>query len=53
MVGEFPPEAYPAIVYPIAMLAGSAHPEAAALLDVPALGAAAAIFERFGFSLLE
>ena len=53
VVGEFPQEAFPEIVYPIAIIADSAHPEAAALLDFLHTETAAAIFERFGFSMLE
>jgi molybdate transport system substrate-binding protein len=53
VVGEFPPASFPEIVYPIAIVAGSAHPEAVALIDMLHSEAAAAIFERYGFAMLE
>jgi molybdate transport system substrate-binding protein len=53
VVGDFPPASFPEIVYPIAIVADSAHPEAVALIDMLHSEAAAAIFERYGFAMLE
>jgi molybdate transport system substrate-binding protein len=53
VVGEFPRESHPPIIYPIAIVAGSEHPEATALLELLRSEAAAVIFERFGFTILD
>ncbi len=53
VVATFPESSHPPIVYPIAVLAGSAHPQAAALIEFLHSAAAAPLYERFGFSLLE
>ncbi|MFN7321848.1 MAG: molybdate ABC transporter substrate-binding protein [Methylobacterium sp.] len=47
----FPEESHPPIVYPIAMLRDSAHPQALRLLEFLKGGSARAIFERHGFTL--
>jgi molybdate transport system substrate-binding protein len=53
VIGAFPPDSFPEIVYPVAIVAASEHPEAAALVDILYSEAAAAIFERYGFTMLE
>jgi molybdate transport system substrate-binding protein len=53
VVGTFPADSHPPIIYPVAVLADSAHPEAAALVDFLHSAAAAPLYERFGFTLLE
>ncbi|MGH6921288.1 MAG: molybdate ABC transporter substrate-binding protein [Geminicoccaceae bacterium] len=53
VVGDFPQDSFPEIVYPVAIVADSEHAEAAALVDILHSEAAAAIFERFGFAMLE
>jgi molybdate transport system substrate-binding protein len=53
VIGDFPQDSHPAIVYPIAIMADSKHPEAAALVALLQSEAAGAIFERFGFTKLK
>jgi molybdate transport system substrate-binding protein len=54
VVGEFPPDTHPPIVYPIAVTAGSRHPEVArAYLAFLRSAAARAAFEKQGFAVLE
>jgi molybdate transport system substrate-binding protein len=53
IVGDFPRDSHPPIVYPIAIMAGSKHPEAAALVELLESAAAAEVFERFGFTTLK
>jgi molybdate transport system substrate-binding protein len=53
VVGEFPAGSFPEIVYPVAIAADSEHPEAGTLVDMLHSDAAAAIFERYGFAMLE
>jgi molybdate transport system substrate-binding protein len=53
VVGEFPRESHPPIIYPIAIVAGSEHPEATDLFELLRSEAAAGIFERFGFTILD
>jgi molybdate transport system substrate-binding protein len=53
VIDDFPQESVPEIVYPIAIIADSEHAEAAALVEILQSETAAAIFERFGFTLLE
>jgi molybdate transport system substrate-binding protein len=50
VIGDFPQDSYPPIVYPVAIMAESKHPEASALLALLESDTAAAIFERFGFT---
>jgi molybdate transport system substrate-binding protein len=51
IVGAFPPDSHPAIVYPVAATA-NAKPEAAAYLSFLRGGAAKAVFETYGFTFL-
>lgn len=51
VVGTFPADSHPAIIYPVAATA-SAKPEAAAYLDFLRSAAAKAIFEKYGFAFL-
>ena len=51
VVGVFPQDAYPPVVYPVALTA-TAKPEAAGYLDFLRSSAAKAIFEKYGFSFL-
>jgi molybdate transport system substrate-binding protein len=53
VVGEFPQDSFPEIVYPAAIIADSQHADAAALVETLHTEAAGAIFERYGFILLE
>ncbi len=51
IIALFPEESHPPIVYPIAMLRDSAHPQALRLLEFLKGGSARTIFERHGFTL--
>ena len=51
IVGAFPPDSHPAIVYPVAATV-TAKPEAAAYLAFLRSGAAKAVFETYGFTFL-
>ena len=51
IVGAFPPDSHPAIVYPVAATV-NAKPEAAAYLDFLRSGTAKAVFEQYGFTFL-
>ncbi len=51
IIGAFPPDSHPAIVYPVAVTAG-AKPEAAQYLSFMRSQAAKTVFERYGFSFL-
>jgi molybdate transport system substrate-binding protein len=51
IVGAFPADSHPAIVYPVAETA-TAKPEAAAYLAFLRSGAAKAVFETYGFTFL-
>jgi molybdate transport system substrate-binding protein len=51
VVGTFPEETHPPIVYPAAITAGSRNPEAEAFLAFMHSDRAAALFERRGFTL--
>lgn len=53
VVGTFPDNSHEPIVYPAAVVAGSAKPEAEAFLDHLGSDAAGAIFVGQGFSLLD
>jgi molybdate transport system substrate-binding protein len=53
VVGSFPASSHPPITYPVAVIAGSKHPDAAGLVDFLKSETAAPIFARFGFTLLE
>lgn len=52
VVGAFPPESHPPIVYPVAVVAASRHAQAAAFLAHLRAAAARATFERHGFAVL-
>ncbi len=49
VVGTFPPDSHPPIVYPVAIVADSKHPAAAGLVAYLQTAPAAALFERYGF----
>lgn len=51
IVGAFPPDSHPAIIYPVALTTG-AKPEAAAYLAYLRSQTAKTIFEKYGFSFL-
>lgn len=51
VVGTFPPDSHPPIVYPIALIKGPNQPEAQALLNYLRSPEASAVFERHGFGL--
>ena len=51
IVGTFPADAHPVIVYPVAMVAGHETPAARALLDALVSSDAKKIWLRFGFSV--
>jgi molybdate transport system substrate-binding protein len=53
VVGTFPTDSHPPIIYPVAIVADSAHPDAAAFYGLLSSDEAATIFERFGFTMLE
>lgn len=53
VLATFPASSHPPIVYPVARLKASRHPQAAALLAWLQGPAAAAIFRRHGFSLAD
>jgi len=52
IVGIFPEDSHPPIVYPIALTAESSNPDAAAYLDFVKSAKAAALFEAQGFKIL-
>ncbi len=51
VIGVFPPDSHPAIVYPVAATV-TAKPDAAGYLDYLRSATAKAIFERYGFTFL-
>jgi molybdate transport system substrate-binding protein len=53
IVGAFPEDTHPPIVYPIALVAGSANPDAAAFVAWLQSPAARGSFERQGFTVLK
>jgi molybdate transport system substrate-binding protein len=53
IVGVFPEDSHPPIIYPIALLAGSGNPEAAKYLAWLRSPAAAPYFEKQGFTILK
>ncbi|OHV75552.1 molybdate ABC transporter substrate-binding protein [Ensifer sp. LCM 4579] len=53
MVGTFPEDSHPPIIYPIAITADSASPDAAAYLDFVRSPKAAPFFEAQGFTVLK
>jgi len=52
IVGTFPEDRHPPVVYPAAVLKETAHPEAAALLAYLRSPAARSVFEKQGFTVL-
>ena len=52
IVGTFPKDSHPPIIYPIALLASSSNPDAAAFLDYMKSAAAKPLFEKQGFVVL-
>ena len=52
IIGEFPPDTHPPIIYPIAAIAGSSNPAVAPYLDYLQGPAAKAAFEKQGFRFL-
>ncbi|MGE7371135.1 molybdate ABC transporter substrate-binding protein [Neorhizobium sp. NPDC001467] len=53
IVGTFPEDSHPAIIYPVALLHESRSADAAAYLDFLKSGKAAPFFERQGFTVLK
>ena len=53
VVGTFPADSHMPIIYPAAVLATSGKPEATAFLDSLSSGAATAVFEGQGFTVLK
>jgi molybdate transport system substrate-binding protein len=49
IIGNFPDESHPPIVYPVAIVATSRQPDATRLLDYLKSPAATAVFERLGY----
>jgi molybdate transport system substrate-binding protein len=52
IVGVFPEDTHPPIIYPTALTADSKNPSAARLLDFLGSAAAKPIFEKEGFTVL-
>jgi molybdate transport system substrate-binding protein len=52
VVGTFPEESHPPVIYPIALLAGSSNADAAAFLAYIESAKARPLFERQGFTML-
>jgi molybdate transport system substrate-binding protein len=52
VVGRFPADSHPPILYPVALTAGAAHPDAAAFLAYLGGPAATRIFEAEGFAVI-
>lgn len=50
VVGQFPPQSHPPIVYPLALLAASTHPQAEAFAAFLLADEGQAILRRFGFT---
>lgn len=53
IVGAFPADSHPAIIYPIALLSTSDNPDAQALVDYLNTPAAKPFFEKQGFTVLK
>ncbi|MEB3044315.1 molybdate ABC transporter substrate-binding protein [Rhizobium mulingense] len=53
IVGTFPADSHPPIIYPVAILAESKNPDAAAYLDFLKSGKAAGFFTAEGFTVLK
>jgi molybdate transport system substrate-binding protein len=52
IIGEFPPDTHPPIIYPVAAVAGSSNPAVASYLDFLQGPIAKAAFEKQGFKVL-
>jgi len=52
VVGIFPPDTHPPIIYPVAMTASSAAPDAKRFMDFLQSPAAGAIFAKYGYRFL-
>ena len=53
IVGAFPADSHPAIIYPMALLASSTNPDAQAFVDYLKSPAARPLFEKQGFTVLK
>lgn len=53
VVDTFPETAHPPIIYPVALLAASNNPDAAAFLDYLKSPTAKTVFEKLGFTVLQ
>ena len=51
VVAQFPPDTYPPIIYPVAIISSSRHPAAPAFVNYLKSADARAIFEKYGFSM--
>lgn len=51
VVARFPPDTYPPIIYPVAIVSSSKHPAAPAFLNYLKSSEARAIFEKYGFGM--
>lgn len=52
VIGTFPQDSHPEIVYPVAMTKDSSHPDAEKLLNYMRAAPARALFEKHGFTVL-
>jgi molybdate transport system substrate-binding protein len=52
IIGTFPEDGHPPIIYPIALTANASHPDAAAFLDYVKSAKARPLFEAQGFTVL-
>ncbi|HET7154367.1 MAG TPA: substrate-binding domain-containing protein, partial [Hyphomicrobiaceae bacterium] len=52
IIGTFPENTHPPIIYPIALTSGANHPDAAAFLAYVKSGKAKPLFEAQGFTVL-
>jgi molybdate transport system substrate-binding protein len=52
IIGTFPEDTHPPIIYPVALTAGANHPEAAAFLEYIKSAKAKPLFEAQGFTVL-
>ena len=53
IVDRFPPDSYPPIVYPIALIATSKSAAAKPLVDYLRSAAARTVWEKYGFSMIQ
>jgi molybdate transport system substrate-binding protein len=52
IIGMFPEDTHPPIVYPVALTASAAHPDAAAFLGYLTSAKAKPVFQAHGFTVL-